>query len=147
MSNLSTRQTKSIQSSIGSMSDSECWIWNGYVNHHGYALRNLGKGRDSLIHRLMFRAMRGEIPDGLQLDHLCRVRRCVNPWHMEAVSAKENTDRSPIIDRCRNPKHVRRTASRACRECNAEYRREWYAKNRERLKAECLRRYYERKLR
>jgi hypothetical protein len=38
----------------------------------------------------------GPIPDGLQLDHLCRVRCCVNPNHLEPVTAKENTLRSPI---------------------------------------------------
>lgn len=47
-------------------------------------------GEKQLAHRLAYEFIRGPIPDGLQLDHLCRVRRCVNPAHLEPVSQREN---------------------------------------------------------
>lgn len=51
----------------------------------------LSRGRKPVrAHRFMYRLLRGEIPAGLQLDHLCRVRHCVNPWHLEAVTARVN---------------------------------------------------------
>lgn len=62
---------------------SECWIWTGGVNNSGYG-----------PHRQVYERMRGAVAPGLQLDHLCRVRRCLNPAHMEPVTAKENNSRS-----------------------------------------------------
>src|SRR5688572_21764976 len=49
----------------------------------------LGPGVGS-AHRLMYVALRGPIPDGLELDHLCRNHACVNPWHMEPVTGRVN---------------------------------------------------------
>jgi HNH endonuclease len=67
---------------------SGCWIWVGDRSQKGYA--RIGRGRAPAVHRLIYRLMRGPIPDGLQLDHLCRVRACVNPNHLELVTRKEN---------------------------------------------------------
>lgn len=50
----------------------------------------------TLAHRLLYMAHVGEIPKGLELDHLCRVRSCVNPKHLEAVTHKENMRRSIV---------------------------------------------------
>lgn len=47
-------------------------------------------GKVALVHRVMYERMRGPIPRGLELDHICRVRRCVNPFHLRAVTHKEN---------------------------------------------------------
>ena len=73
-----------------------CWHWNGYKDKDGYGLFStfvLGKGQAEHAHRIVYKHLKGDIPTGLVLDHLCRVRHCVNPDHLEAVTALENTRR------------------------------------------------------
>lgn len=77
-----------------------CWRWTGRHTTLGYGQLHVG-GRDYLAHRLMYERDRGPIPSGLELDHLCRVRDCVNPAHLEAVSHAENIRRSPLTPRSR----------------------------------------------
>ena len=73
---------------------SPCWIWQLYVAKSGY-----GYGHDpethqgALAHRLSYEEHVGPIPDGLVLDHLCRVKTCVNPKHLEAVPQRTNVHR------------------------------------------------------
>lgn len=67
--------------------NSGCWLWLGSVNRDGYAC--IGRKHAS-VHRLMYEARIGPIPEGKQIDHKCRVRSCVNPSHMEPVTALEN---------------------------------------------------------
>lgn len=64
-----------------------------YIDATGYAKKS-HEGRMRLAHRLVYTALAGDIPDGLQLDHLCRVRHCVNPDHLEPVTQSENNRRS-----------------------------------------------------
>lgn len=71
----------------------ECWTWLGAMNHNGYG-RHMFRGRRIMAHRAAYILTVGEIPDGLQLDHLCRVRNCVNPAHLEPVTQHENILRS-----------------------------------------------------
>jgi hypothetical protein len=75
-----------------------CWLWSRNISPSGYGLSGLTKApcRSSRAHRLAYEVFRGLIPTGLQLDHLCRVRRCVNPDHLEIVTARENTHRSAL---------------------------------------------------
>ncbi len=72
--------------------NSGCWLWIDALTSGGY-----GQLRwDGLVlyaHRVSFELFRGPIPDGLELDHLCRVRCCVNPYHLEPVTGIENTRR------------------------------------------------------
>jgi HNH endonuclease len=71
---------------------SECWDWTGYVAKDGYGSVWL-KGKPVQAHIAVYSLLIGEVPAGLQLDHLCRNRGCVNPKHLEPVSKKENQRR------------------------------------------------------
>lgn len=66
-----------------------CWVWTAARDNHGYGRFGLG-GRAATAHRVSYEALIGPVPDGLHLDHLCRVRHCVNPEHLEPVTCREN---------------------------------------------------------
>jgi hypothetical protein len=70
---------------------SECWLWTSGKDIHGYGKFMRTDRSDVGAHRFVYELMRGPIPDGLVLDHLCRTRHCVNPAHLEAVTSRENT--------------------------------------------------------
>ena len=73
--------------------ESGCWLWTGYRNNCGYSLwrgRSGGRWITRSVHRWLYLLLRGPIPVGLECDHLCRVRACVNPWHLELVTRSEN---------------------------------------------------------
>lgn len=69
-----------------------CWLWTGERKPEGYG-RLQWQGQRWYAHRLIYTLLVGEIPDGLQLDHLCRVPACVNPDHVEPVTPKVNQER------------------------------------------------------
>lgn len=66
-----------------------CWLWSASKTHNGYGRFHFD-GRMVLAHRFAHELLRGPIPAGLQVDHRCRVRNCVNPDHLEAVTGWEN---------------------------------------------------------
>lgn len=70
-----------------------CWTWTGAKDPSGYGRVNKGGngGRALLAHRVAYELVRGPIPDGLPLDHLCRNPSCVRPDHLEAVPMKVNS--------------------------------------------------------
>lgn len=70
----------------------DCQIWTG-ANDRGYG-RIYVDGRSARVHRVVWELKNGPIPDGLTIDHLCRVRACINTDHMELVSGAENTSRA-----------------------------------------------------
>lgn len=69
-----------------------CWVWSGYVRKDGYANFRIGS-RFWKAHRASFYLHKGQIPDGLDLDHLCRNRACVNPKHLDPVTRSVNCKR------------------------------------------------------
>jgi hypothetical protein len=75
--------------------DNGCWIWPGAKSSNGYGMVGLGghgKGT-AFTHRVTWEAENGPVLDGHDLDHLCRVRACCNPAHLEPVTRQENVDR------------------------------------------------------
>lgn len=74
--------------------ESGCWVWGGCCTR-GYGVITVGSTKDNSrrtrrVHRLVYELLVGPIPAGLELDHLCRVRGCANPAHLEAVTHREN---------------------------------------------------------
>jgi hypothetical protein len=114
-----------------------CWEWCGARTSNGYGSAGHSK-RVHSTHRLAYTLLVGEVPDGLHLDHLCRVRHCCNPAHLEPVTPAENQRRSPLTEHNRThcPKghpydqvntYLKRGA-RQCRECRKAYLRAYRAR-------------------
>lgn len=70
-----------------------CWIWVNSKQVGGYGRFSVGKTLH-LAHRWSYEFFRAEIPDGLNIDHLCSTPACVNPWHLEPVTQRVNLHRS-----------------------------------------------------
>lgn len=116
--------------------NSGCWLWAGSIKPLGYGSWGHG-GRMYQAHRFAYEAMVGPIPEGMHIDHLCRVRCCVNPKHLEPVTPRENVRRAMAACRgssasnshCRYGHelsaantYIRPTGARTCRICNAAAR-------------------------
>jgi hypothetical protein len=124
-----------------------CWLWHGSIGYFGYGTfwlgRHCGKKAGVYAHIFSYQMSIGKIPDGLQLDHLCRVRHCVNPDHLEPVTRKENILRgmSPMARQARQTHciyghsladaWVSSTGHRLCRACNRRKSRALYARRRD----------------
>ncbi|MGW6704764.1 HNH endonuclease signature motif containing protein [Streptomyces sp. NPDC054956] len=67
----------------------KCMIWPWGSDGHGYGVVSRN-GRNAKVHRVMYELVRGPVPEGLELDHLCRRRACFNPEHLEAVTRQIN---------------------------------------------------------
>jgi hypothetical protein len=71
----------------------DCWAWTAAIKQSsGYGAFQVG-GKTRYAHRVAYEFMIGPIPDGLELDHLCGQRACVNPWHLEPVTGLVNSRR------------------------------------------------------
>ncbi|MEH0542985.1 HNH endonuclease signature motif containing protein [Streptomyces sp. B21-105] len=71
-----------------------CWLYTGALMADGYArVKDASTDHALLVHRVTYEALVGRVPVGLVLDHLCRVRHCVNPQHLEPVTDAENIRR------------------------------------------------------
>lgn len=118
-----------------------CWLWTGAVAGRGYgyiALGVAGKRRNGYGHRLAYELFVADIPAGMEIDHLCREKRCVNPAHLEPVTPAENNRRSNSRSalnarktHCRaghafdEQNTYRHDAQRMCRQCRADTARRW----------------------
>jgi hypothetical protein len=78
-------------------SDSGCLEWQGSKSPQGYGWFSWNS-KPTLAHRWSYEAVMGAIPAGMVIDHLCRNRCCVNPFHLECVSMAENTARGILHD-------------------------------------------------
>ena len=70
-----------------------CWEWVGAKDKNGYG-KTTFSGKTWRAHRLIYTMLKGPIPEGLEIDHTCRNKACVNPAHMEPVTTKVNVHRS-----------------------------------------------------
>jgi len=116
--------------------ETNCWLWMGAKTSNGYAKWNSTSGRSvRAAHRIVYEHYKQKkIGEGLQLDHLCRIRHCVNPDHFEEVTPSENTMRQNHFERNKthcpqnheyNEENTRITGQnkRICRVCDRERRR------------------------
>lgn len=127
-----------------------CWIWTASLNKNGYS-QTSWKGKTRRAHRLLYEQLNGPIPQGLHCDHLCRVRACVNPEHIEPVTPMRNARRGDAGKNNRDKTHcpaghpydeqntirirqIGKGWSRMCSTCltkkQAEYARRYRAKKR-----------------
>lgn len=117
--------------------DTGCWEWTGNKARGGYARFRSTGGPNVMAHRWSYEHYVGPIPEGLQIDHLCRVRNCVNPEHLEPVTCRENLLRGDTFQ-ARNARktHCKRghpfdeantyvmPTGRECRACRGVRKRE-----------------------
>lgn len=115
--------------------NSGCFLWIGPCNRKGYGVLS-AEGGAQIAHRASYEFHVGKIPDGLQLDHLCRTRCCINPRHLEPVTLQENVRRGEVGKFFRNKTHCpkghpydedntgRSQGERYCKECRNSVRRD-----------------------
>lgn len=133
--------------------NSGCWLWTGFLRRDGYGQLRVD-GKRPAAHRFSYELHIGQIPGGLEIDHICRVRACVNPCHLEAVTGIENNRRTAmrgypsataanwVKTHCNkgheligNNLYVRPDGTgRDCRECRRQRMAEWFRLNSERRK-------------
>jgi hypothetical protein len=115
-----------------------CWLWTGPLDRGGYG-RHSGRS----AHRLSFAREHGPIPCGMQIDHVCRVRRCVNPAHLRLVTLVQNILENSLCraalnaaktecPRCGSAFRTRANGSRECVPCHRRACSEWRKRNRDR---------------
>lgn len=115
----------------------ECWIWTGGASHYGYGQVSY-KGKTTHVHRVAYMLWVGPIPDGLQIDHVkargCSSKLCLNPAHLEAVTAQVNSSRANTRTHCprgheyteENTRVIRfappKNPGKSCKICDRNYR-------------------------
>ena len=123
--------------------ESGCLVWLGETEKGGYG-QVWWKGGKRLIHRVIYELIKGPIPKGMVIDHLCRVRSCISTDHLEVVTHRQNILRSTglaaqnsVKTQCRNGHpfsgentYVYPNGERSCRACGRAAFRKWYERKR-----------------
>ena len=111
--------------------NSGCWIWTGGLRRGGYGQATINC-RGVIAHRLFYEQLVAPIPDGLVSHHICGVRRCVNPQHIEILSHAEHKSRHRLKV-CRRGTHqmvgYNVMSNTGCRACHNEKSRRWRRKH------------------
>lgn len=162
--NLTPKEHKRLFAKIKIDKKTGCWLWNGGKDQSGYG-QGFIKGKRERVHRIMYAAFKEPIQRHIgdkkgkakQLDHLCRIRHCCNPDHLELVSLRENIHRgiSPVAINAKKQVckfghkfNIAPSGRRVCRTCdNARHKRRLNGPNREYWKQkarESSRRWYKR---
>lgn len=141
-----TRLPEHFWSKVDVNESTGCWEWSGSKGVDGYGLFAVQR-RTKRAHRIAYQALVSDIPDGKLCDHLCRVRNCVRPDHIELVSHRENVSRGRVSqanrERFARMTHCARghelsgsnlyrkpkTGRRECNECRRIKARERYARS------------------
>lgn len=147
MSRLNNTARQRFEDKCVPVTESGCLLWIGAISDTGYG--NFWDGEKKvLVHRYNYEFFNGRIPEGLVIDHKCRVRCCVNTNHLEVVTQKENIRRGigicPIsaVNRAKThcPKghkysgenlYKTNSGSRVCRTCQSSSNRKSYLKKKE----------------
>lgn len=82
------------------LTDGGCWLWGGCHDQHGYGWVGVAGGKVRRVHLAAFEELVEPVPEGLELDHVCRHKGCWNPDHLEAVAHAENLRRGREAARC-----------------------------------------------
>jgi hypothetical protein len=107
----------------------DCWEWLGRLSPQGYAVRS-NHGNDELMHRIVYEAMYGPIPDASHVHHICENPACINPNHLRALSVREHlrihAKRPEQCTRCGSGDwRYRPNGARYCGECNRRHAYEY----------------------
>ncbi len=115
-----------------------CLLWLGGTGSQGYG-HLIVRGREMPAHRFAYELAYGAVPDGHVIDHLCRVRHCVRPEHLEAVTHVENVKRGEVGRNSREKTtcpaghlydqvntRISREGKRVCRACHRNHAARYY---------------------
>lgn len=88
--------------------NSGCWLWLGYTDSDGYGRLSVSRPIRTQrgAHQISFELFVGPIPPGFELDHLCRVRCCVNPAHLRLLTHVDNAARTTVGRRANRPRNT-----------------------------------------
>lgn len=122
-----------------------CWLWTAAKNRGGYGVINRGRREGvAIVHRAVWELLVGPIPEGTELDHVCRIRACCNPDHLEPVTRAVNVARGARRAGAQRKTHCKNNhrftpentlpngpRGRACRKCMNAANRRYRARQKE----------------
>jgi hypothetical protein len=113
-----------------------CWLWRGAIKENGYG-KTSWEGKPAYSHRVVYTQLVGPIPEGLEIDHLCKVRNCVRPEHLRVTDRSGNNSNRTLKTHCKNGHELvgdnvairGDNGGRRCRACTRETGRRWTQRN------------------
>lgn len=109
-----------------------CWLWTANADRDGYGKISVS-GIQRMAHRVSYEIKFGVIPMGMQIDHLCKQRSCVNPHHLDAVTLAENNRRKSITSRCQHGVGVTKCVDGCWDDARKEYHSKYMREYRKRV--------------